>query len=83
MEKDRYPAVRQLAWRGLRRLVAPRAAAELLRRGRVRPVAAPAEARARSVSARSGGLSVGRPPRRSPCTAAAGRWPTATCEIGE
>ncbi|MFL5303847.1 MAG: cytochrome c3 family protein [Polyangia bacterium] len=49
MEKDSYPAVREIAWRGLRRMVTGASTAEL-RRSAFDP-AATTEARARSVSA--------------------------------
>ncbi|HVT06509.1 MAG TPA: cytochrome c3 family protein [Polyangia bacterium] len=48
METDAYPAVREIAWRGLRRVAAGPPTAELLRRSAYDP-GAPAPARARSV----------------------------------
>jgi len=50
MEKDSYPAVREIAWRGVRRVISGPAAAEVIRTREYDPAATP-PARARSVTA--------------------------------
>ena len=82
METDAYPAVREIAWRGLRRIAAATPTAELLRRDAYDP-GAPAPARARSVAALRQDLGGPAATVELPLTALRGGDAERDLEIGE
>ncbi|HVY38583.1 MAG TPA: cytochrome c3 family protein [Polyangia bacterium] len=82
METDAYPAVREIAWRGLRRAAAGASTAELLRRSAYDP-GGPAPARARSVAVLRQAWGGAAGPVQLPVTALRGGSAERDLEIGE